>query len=73
MTSANYPRASKYPDLETVYAQCSGPGGLKLAEFTKGEFVSREANSWPVRSHSLALASALAVTILVPSGLKLAE
>lgn len=33
MTSASYPRASKYPDLETVYAQCSGPGGLKLAEF----------------------------------------
>ena len=23
----------KYPDLETIYAQCSGPGGLKLAEF----------------------------------------
>jgi cyclopropane fatty-acyl-phospholipid synthase-like methyltransferase len=28
-----YPKASKYPDLETIYAQCSGPGGLKLAEF----------------------------------------
>jgi cyclopropane fatty-acyl-phospholipid synthase-like methyltransferase len=28
-----YPRASKYPDLYTIYAQCGGPGGLKLAEF----------------------------------------
>lgn len=28
-----YEKASKYTDLETVYAQCSGPGGLKLAEF----------------------------------------
>ena len=30
---ANYPKAAKYPDLDAVYAQCSGPGGLKLAEF----------------------------------------
>ncbi len=29
----DYPRAAKYPDLETVYSECSGPGGLKLAEF----------------------------------------
>ena len=28
-----YKKSSKYPDLETIYAQCSGPGGLKLAEF----------------------------------------
>ena len=28
-----YPKAEKYPDLDTVYEQCSGPGGLKLAEF----------------------------------------
>jgi len=28
-----YVRASKYPDLEEVYSQCSGPGGLKVAEF----------------------------------------
>jgi hypothetical protein len=28
-----YPKASKYPDLDTIYTQCSGPGGLKLAEF----------------------------------------
>ncbi len=29
----NYPKAAKYPDLDAVYSQCSGPGGLKLAEF----------------------------------------
>jgi SAM-dependent methyltransferase len=28
-----YTKATKYSDLETIYAQCSGPGGLKLAEF----------------------------------------
>lgn len=28
-----YPRADKYSDLDTVYAHCSGPGGLKLTEF----------------------------------------
>ena len=28
-----YPRANRYPDLEMIYKQCSGPGGLKLAEF----------------------------------------
>ena len=33
MPNTAYPRASKYPNLETIYAQCSGPGGLKLAEF----------------------------------------
>ncbi len=33
MNSNDYPRASKYPDLDAVYAQCSGPGALKLAEF----------------------------------------
>jgi cyclopropane fatty-acyl-phospholipid synthase-like methyltransferase len=33
MHTTTYSRASKYPDLETIYAQCSGPGGLKLAEF----------------------------------------
>ena len=31
--TAEYPRAAKYTDLETVYSECSGPGGLKLAEF----------------------------------------
>lgn len=27
-----YPKAAKYPDLRAIYEQCSGPGGLKLAE-----------------------------------------
>ncbi len=27
-----YPRAAKYPDLDALYAQCSGPGALELAE-----------------------------------------
>lgn len=29
----SYPRAKKYTDLDEIYAQCSGPGGLKLTEF----------------------------------------
>ncbi len=33
MTLISYPKSSKYTDLETIYAQCSGPGGLRLAEF----------------------------------------
>lgn len=33
MSELSYPKAKKYPDLDLVYAQCSGPGGLKLAEF----------------------------------------
>jgi cyclopropane fatty-acyl-phospholipid synthase-like methyltransferase len=28
-----YTKANKYSDLYTIYAQCGGPGGLKLAEF----------------------------------------
>lgn len=32
-----YPKAEKYPDLDTVYIHCSGPGGLKLAEFIAGK------------------------------------
>ena len=28
-----YTKANKYSDLETIYAQCGGPGGLELAEF----------------------------------------
>ncbi len=28
-----YKNASLYPDLATVYPECSGPGGLKLSEF----------------------------------------
>jgi len=33
MTSFQYRKSSKYSDLATIYAQCSGPGGLNLAEF----------------------------------------
>ena len=33
MNNLPYRRASRYPDLETIYDQCSGPGGLTLAEF----------------------------------------
>ncbi len=28
-----YPLAAKYNDLHKIYAECSGPGGLELAEF----------------------------------------
>lgn len=28
-----YEKSGQYLELETIYAQCSGPGGLKLAEF----------------------------------------
>ncbi len=33
MERQTYPLSSKYPELDAVYAECSGPGGLKLAEF----------------------------------------
>jgi cyclopropane fatty-acyl-phospholipid synthase-like methyltransferase len=33
MEKFNYKKSLKYTDLDTVYAQCSGPGGLQLAEF----------------------------------------
>ena len=29
----DYPRAQKYPDLDQIYSQCSGPGALRTAEF----------------------------------------
>ncbi len=29
----SYPKAEKYPDLNDIYTQTSGPGGLKLVEF----------------------------------------
>jgi SAM-dependent methyltransferase len=28
-----FPKSAKHKDLETIYTQCSGPGGLKVAEF----------------------------------------
>jgi ubiquinone/menaquinone biosynthesis C-methylase UbiE len=27
------PKAEKYPDLQEIYSQCSGPGALRTAEF----------------------------------------
>jgi cyclopropane fatty-acyl-phospholipid synthase-like methyltransferase len=38
-----YPRANRYLDLKVIYAQCSGPGGLKLAEFM-AEKIGLQAN-----------------------------
>lgn len=33
MTHFKYSKSIKYNDFETIYTQCSGPGGLRLAEF----------------------------------------
>ena len=33
MKRFEYKKSSKYTDYDTIYAQCSGPGGLQLAEF----------------------------------------
>jgi cyclopropane fatty-acyl-phospholipid synthase-like methyltransferase len=33
MHATKYPKATKYPDYKKIYTHCSGPGGLKLAEF----------------------------------------
>ncbi len=33
MQSFNYVKSLKYKDYDTIYEQCSGPGGLQLAEF----------------------------------------
>lgn len=33
MSNFTYPKSSPYTDLDLIYEQCSGPGGLKLAEF----------------------------------------
>ncbi|MEE2056586.1 SAM-dependent methyltransferase [Rhodococcus artemisiae] len=35
-------RADAYPDLDHVYAQCSGPGGLRLAEYMADAMELRE-------------------------------
>ena len=29
----NYSKSSKYTDMKTIYQECSGPGGLRLAEY----------------------------------------
>jgi len=33
MSKIKYQKSLKYKDYNTIYAQCSGPGGLQLAEF----------------------------------------
>jgi len=33
MSEFQYDKSKKYTDYDTIYAQCSGPGGLQLAEF----------------------------------------
>lgn len=33
MTRICYSKSAQYTDLETIYAQCSGPGGLQLSDF----------------------------------------
>ncbi|NND67057.1 MAG: class I SAM-dependent methyltransferase, partial [Halioglobus sp.] len=35
-------KASKYPDLVHIYSQCSGPGGLRMAEFLGDRIGLRE-------------------------------
>ena len=33
MPEFQYPKSNQYTDYDSIYAQCSGPGGLQLAEF----------------------------------------
>ena len=33
MTQIDYTKSAKYADLDAVYEQCSGPGGLRLSDF----------------------------------------
>jgi cyclopropane fatty-acyl-phospholipid synthase-like methyltransferase len=33
MSNITYAKSNRYPDLATIYAECSGPGGLQLTEF----------------------------------------
>lgn len=33
MTQINYKKSQRYTDLDYIYAQCSGPGGLRLSDF----------------------------------------
>ena len=33
MSDFDYPKSKGYTDYDTIYEQCSGPGGLQLAEF----------------------------------------
>ena len=42
MTQFKYSKSVKYTDLKTIYAQCSGPGGLALTEFMAGKMQVRQ-------------------------------
>ncbi len=33
LANVDYEKSVKYTDFETIYTECSGLGGLKLAEF----------------------------------------
>ena len=33
MTKISYTKSEKYTDLDTIYTECSGPGGLRLSDF----------------------------------------
>ncbi|WP_461210244.1 SAM-dependent methyltransferase [Desulfocurvus sp. DL9XJH121] len=33
MTNIDYTKSARYTDLDLIYAQCSGPGGLRLSDF----------------------------------------
>jgi len=69
-----YPKASKYPDLAEVYAQCCGPGGLKLAEFiaerlnlTPGMLLLDVGTNWGYQSCFLAKEYGVVAVAIDPS------
>jgi cyclopropane fatty-acyl-phospholipid synthase-like methyltransferase len=33
MSHFTYPKSNQYTDIKKIYSECSGPGGLQLAEF----------------------------------------
>lgn len=45
MSQISYVKSNKYQDLDTIYSQCSGPGGLKLAEFL-AEKMQLQSGKW---------------------------
>jgi hypothetical protein len=50
MATFPFPKSSQYTDLDTIYAECSGPGGLQLTEFMADKMGLRPgapARHWP--------------------------
>ena len=45
MSQIIYEKSNKYQDLDMIYSQCSGPGGLKLAEFL-AEKMKIQSSKW---------------------------